>query len=90
MQPAGSIRAVIGNSICAISSVTPDLRKSLFRMPMLPARIVDAHVAAMAPGVVVTSAYLPSRLDMVQKGRVVEFSGEGKEVFPIETVALVD
>ena len=61
---------------------------------MLPTEIVDAHVAAMAPGDVVTSAYPPSRLDitcsMVQNGRFLEFLGESKELFPMEMVALAD
>ena len=96
-QPAGSIKAVIG--------LYPELdlrddffnrkfEKHLFGTPMLPSEIVDEHVAAMAPGAVVTSAYLPSRLDiacsMVQNGRVVEFLGESKELFPAEMVALVE
>ncbi|KAF6236843.1 hypothetical protein HO173_005134 [Letharia columbiana] len=63
-------------------------------MPMLPTVIVDAHVAAVAPGAVLTSAYLPSRLDiaysMVQNGRMVEFPGESKELFPVEMVALME
>ena len=61
---------------------------------MLPNEIVDAHVAVMVSGAVVTSAYPPSRLDitcsMVQNGRVVEFLGESKELFPVEMVALVE
>lgn len=96
-QPAGSIKAVIG--------LYPELdlrddffnrkfEKQLFGTPMLRSEIVDEHVAAMAPGAVVTSAYLPSRLDiacsMVQNGRVVEFLGESKELFPAEMVALVE
>ena len=68
--------------------------KLLLRMPMLPAEIVDEHVKAIAPGAVVTSADLPSRLDiacsMVQNGRVVEFLGDGKEVFPVELMEVVD
>lgn len=96
-QPAGSIKAVIG--------LYPELdlrddffnrkfEKHLFGTPMLPSEIVDEHVAAMAPGAVVTSAYLPSRLDiacsMVQNGRMVEFFGESKQLFPAEMVALVE
>lgn len=96
-QPAGSIKAVI----CLYPQL--DMRdrffnakfeKSLLGMPMLPNEIVDAHVAAMTRGAVVTSAYLPSRLDlacsMVQNGRVLEFLGESKELFPVEMVALVE
>lgn len=97
MQPAGSIKAVIGlypqldmrdrffNTTC---------ERPLFGMPMLPTEVLDKHVAAMSPGAVVTSAYPPSRLDlacsMVQNGRVMEFLGEAKELFPVEMVALVD
>ena len=64
-QPAGSIKAVIG--------LYPqlDLRddfyntkfgKDILGMPMLPNEIIDAHVAAMAPGAVVTSDTQPSRM----------------------------
>ena len=93
-QPAGSIKAVIG--------LYPQLdvrdpffntrfEKPLFGMPMLPAEIVDSRVKAMAPGAVVTSAYLPSRLDLtcslVQNGRFLEFLGESRELCPVEMVA---
>ena len=96
-QPTGCIKGVIG--------LYPELdmrdrffntkfEKVLLGMPMLPTEIVDAHVAAMAPGAVVTSAYLPSRLDlacsMLQNGRVVEFLGRSKELFPVEMVALAE
>ena len=41
-----------------------------------------------------TSAYLPSRLDiacsMVQNGRMVELPRESRELFPVEMVALVE
>lgn len=61
---------------------------------MLPTKIVDTHVAVIAPGAVVTSAYLPSRLDiacsMVQNRQVVDFLGESKEIFSIEIVVLVE
>lgn len=96
-QPADSIKAVI----CLYPQL--DMRdrffnakfeKNLLGMPMLPNEIVDAHVAAMTRGAVVTSAYLPSRMDlacsMVQNGRVLEFLGESKELFPVEMVALVE
>lgn len=96
-QPAGSIKAVI--------ALYPQLdmrdrffnakfEKNLFGMPMLPNEIVDAHIAGMTRGAAVTSAYLPSRLDlacsMVQNGRVLEFLGESKELFPVEMVALAE
>lgn len=96
-QPTGSIKAVIGlypqfdmrDPFC-----TTKFEKSLFGVPMLPTEIVDAHVAAMAPGAAVTSAYLPSRLDitcsMVQNGRVLEFLGEEKELFLVEMVAMAE
>lgn len=61
---------------------------------MLPTEVVDAHVAAMAPGKVVTSAYPPARLDltcsMVQNGRFLKFLGESKELFPVEMVAMAE
>ena len=96
-QPAGSIKAVIG--------LYPqlDLRddfyntkfdKDILGMPMLPDEIIDAHVAAMAPGAVVTSDTQPSRMQltysMIQNGRMVEFLGESRELFPIEIVALAE
>ena len=96
-QPAGSIKAVIGlypQLDMRDRFFNAKFDKHPFGMPMLPNEIVDAHVAAIAPGAVVTSAYPPSRLDvacsMVQNGRVVEFLGESKELFPIEMVALVE
>lgn len=96
-QPTGSIKAVIGlypqfdmrDPFC-----TTKFEKSLFGVPMLPTEIVDAHVAAMAPGAAVTSAYLPSRLDitcsMVQNGRMLEFLGEEKELFLVEMVTMAE
>ena len=96
-QPAGSIKAVIGlypQLDMRDDFYNTKFEKQLLGTPMLPSDIVDEHVKAMAPGAVVTSVYLPSRLDiacsMVQNGRVVEFLGEAKELFPIEMVALVD
>ena len=97
LQPAGSIKAVRGlYPHLDMRDEFYDTRceKLLLRMPMLSAEIVDEHVKAMAPGVVVTSVYLPSRLDiacsMVQNGRVREFLGEAKEVFPVEMMEVVD
>ena len=97
IQPAGSIKAVIGlypQLDMRDDFYNTKFEKRLFGMPMLPTEIVDQHVAAMAPGAVVTSAYPPSRLDiacsMVQNGRVVEFLGDAKELFPVDMVALVD
>ena len=96
-QPAGSIKAVIGlypQLDMRDPFYNTKFEKRLFGMPMLPTEVVDAHVAAMAPGAVVTSAHLPSRLDlacsMVQNGRVTEFLGETKDLFPVEMVALVN
>lgn len=96
-QPAGSIKAVIGlypQLDMRDSFFNTKFENQLFGMPMLPTEIVDAHVAAMAPRAVVTSAYPPSRLDvacsMVQNGRVVEFLEESKELFPVEMVALAE
>ena len=97
MQPAGSIKAVIGlypQLDMRDPFYNTKFEKRLFGMPMLPTEVVDAYVAAMAPGAVVTSAHLPSRLDlacsMVQNGRVTEFLGEAKDLFPVEMVALAD
>ncbi|CAF9940454.1 hypothetical protein IMSHALPRED_002032 [Imshaugia aleurites] len=93
-QPAGSIKAVIGlypQLDLRDPFFNTKFEKYLFGMPMLPTGIVDSHVTAMAPGAVVTSAYLPSRLDltcsMVQNGRFLEFLGESKDLFPVEIVA---
>ena len=96
-QPAGSIKAVI------VLYPLLDLRdhffntrfeKDILGTPMLPNEIVDAHVAAMAPGAVVTSDFRPSRVEltysMIQNGRMIEFLGESKELFPIEMVALAE
>ena len=96
-QPAGTIKAVI------VLYPMLDLRdqfyntrfeKDILGTPMLPNEIVDAHVAAMAPGAVVTNDFQPSRVEltyaMIQNGRMVEFLGESKELFPIEMVALAE
>ena len=97
MQPAGSIKAVIGlYPQLDMRDDFYDTRfgKQLLGTPMLRSEIVDEHVKAMAPGAVVTSAYLPSRLDiacsMMQNGRVREFLVEAKEVFPVEMIEVVD
>ena len=96
-QPAGSINAVIGlypQLDMRDPFYNTKFEKQLFGVPMQPTGIVDAHVEAMAPGAVVTSAELPARLDlacsMVQNGRVMEFLGEAEELFPVEMVGHVD
>lgn len=96
-QPAGSIKAVIGlypQLDMRDQFYNTTFEKRLFGMLMMRTEIVDAHVAAMAPGAVMTSAYLPSRLEiacsMVQNGRVMEFLGKAKELFPVEMVELVE
>lgn len=96
-QPAGSIKAVIGlypQLDVRDRFFNAKFEKDLFGMPMLPNEIVDAHIAAMTPGAAVTSAYLPSRLDLacslVQNGRVLEFLGESEELCPVERVALAE
>ena len=98
MQLADSIKAVVGlypQLDMRDRFFNTKFEKPLFAgMPMLPTEVVDKHVAAMSPGAVVTSAYPPSRLalacSMVQNGRVMEFLGEAKELFPVEMVAMVD
>ena len=96
-QPAGSIKAVIGlypQLDMRDPFYNTKFEKLLFGMPMLPAEVVDAHIKAAGPGAVVTSAYLPERLDLVcsivQNGRVTEFLGESQELFPVEMVTLAD
>ena len=96
-QPAGTIKAVIGlypQLDVRDPYFNTKFEKILFGMPMLPTEIVDSHVTAMAPGAVVTGAHLPSRLDvgcsMVQNGRLVEFLGESKDLFPVEMVSLAE
>lgn len=96
-QPAGSIKAVIG--LYPQLDLRDDFyntrfEKDILGTPMLPNEIVDAHVAAIAPGAVVTSDSQPSRVEltysMFQNGRIVEFLGESKELFPVEMVALAE
>ena len=96
-QPVDSIKAVIGlypQLDLRDDFFNTKFEKNVFEMPMLPNEVIDAHVAARALGSVVTSAYLPSRLDilcsMIQNGRVVEFLGESKELFPVEMVTLAE
>lgn len=93
-QPAGSIKAAIGlypQLDIRDPFFNTEFEKLLFGMPMLPNEILDAHVATLTPGAVMTSAYPPARLDlacaMVQNGRVLEFLGTGEELFPVELVA---
>ena len=96
-QPAGSIKAVIGlYPLLDLRDHFYNARfeKKIFGSPMLPNEIVDEHVAAMAPGAAVTSDSQPSRVQvmysMLQNGRMVEFLGESKELFPIEMVAMAE
>lgn len=96
-QPAGSIKGVIGlypQLDMHDPFYTTKFEKHLFGMPMLPTEVVDAHIAATTPGTVVTSALLPFRLDItcsiIQNGRMLEFLGDRKELFPIEMVALAE
>ena len=93
-QPAGSIQATI--------ALYPQLdmrdpffntkfEKLLFGMPMMPEEVLDAHVASLTGGEVVTSAFPPARLDltcaMIQNGRMLEFLGTGEKLLPLELVA---
>lgn len=96
-QSVGSIKAVIG--IYPQLDVGDDyynksFTKLLFGIPMLPNELVDTHVASTAPGAIVTSATPPSRVDLacaiVQNGRLVEFLGSDKALFPVEVVGKVD
>ena len=96
-QPANSIKAVIGlypQLDLRDDFFNTKFEKDILGMPMLPNEIIDAHVAAMAPGVVVTSDSQPSRMELVysmfQNGRMVEFLGDSKELFPLEMVALAE
>ena len=96
-QPTGTIKGVIGlypQLDMRDPFYTTKFEKHLFGMPMLPSEIVDAHVAAMTPGAVVTSASPPSRMDitcsMVQNGRMLEFLGDSEELFPVEMVAVAE
>lgn len=95
-QPAGSIKAVVGlypQLDVGSDFYTKKFTKNPFGMPMLPTEIVDAHVAAIVPGAVVSSAIPPLRVDiacsMVQNGRVVEFLGSDEVLFPVEVVGKV-
>ena len=94
-QPTGSIKAVICH--CPMLDIrdpyySTKLEKPLLGMQMQPIEVMDAHVAAMTPGAVVTSATPPSRSDimcsMVRNGRLLEFFGESKELCPLEMVTL--
>ena len=94
-QPAGSIKGVICH--CPMLDLrdpyySTKLEKPLLGMRMLPPDVVDAHVASMTPGAVVTSASPPVRSDimcsMVRNGRLLEFLGESKELYPVDMVAL--
>ena len=96
-QPAGSIKGVIG--LYPLLDIrdpyySTKLEKQLLGMPMLPTKVIDAHVATMTPGAVVTNASLPLRADimcsMVRNGRILEFLGETQELFPVETVTLAE
>ena len=97
MQPAGSINAVICH--CPMLDIrdpyySTKLEKQLFGMPIQPTETVDAHVAAMTPGAVVTSASPPTRSDImcsiVRNGRMLEFFGDREELFPVEMLAVAE
>ena len=96
-QPAGSIKGVICH--CPMLDLrdpyySTKLEEPLLGMRMQPPEVLDAHVASMTPGAMVTSASPPSRSDimcsMVRNGRLLEFFGESKELFPVEMVALAE
>ena len=94
-QPAGSIKGVICH--CPMLDLrdpyySTKLEKPLLGMQMQPREVMDAHVASLTPGAVVTSATPPLRSDimvsMVRNGRLLEFLGESKELYPVDRVAL--
>ena len=96
-QPAGSIKALIGlypQLDVRDPFFNTQFEKRFLGMPMLPMEIVDAHVKAMKPGAIVTTATPPARQELacsvVQNGRFGEFFGKSKELFPVEMVALAD
>lgn len=64
--------------------------KTLNGQGMLPASIIDQHLAAMDPEAIVTRAVLPARLGLavatVQQGRLLEFLGEEQRLFPEEAL----
>ncbi|KAM0803851.1 Alpha/Beta hydrolase protein [Usnea florida] len=97
IQPAGSIKGVICH--CPMLDIrdpyySTKLEKQLFGMPLQPTEIVDAHVATMTPGAVVTSASPPTRSDImcsiVRNGRILEFFGDCEELFPLEMLAVAE
>ena len=94
-QPAGSIKGVICH--CPMLDLrdpyySTKLEKPLLGMRMQPREVMDEHVAAITPGTVVTSAIPPSRSNimcsMVRNGRLLEFLGQDRELFPLGMVAL--
>ncbi|MCJ1251764.1 hypothetical protein MMC30_009002 [Trapelia coarctata] len=96
-QPAGSIKTLVGlypQLDMRSAFYTTKYEKSIFGMPMLPTDLVDKHIAATEPGTVVTSAIPPSRIDlacaMVQNGRMLEFLGDDRVLFPVEMVKEVE
>lgn len=67
--------------------------KNILGLPMLPASVVDDHIAAMKPTDVASSFHPPERLNlglaMAQHGRFLEFFGDKPELHPLEHIERV-
>ena len=57
----------------------------------MPATSLPTHIAATPPATVITSAYLPNRVELtcslIQNGRLLEFLGSDEVVLPLKVVA---
>ena len=57
---------------------------------MLPAAVLDDHLAKMRDGVIVSRADFPDRRDLmfvtIQQGRILDFLGKDTFLFPMETI----
>ena len=90
-EPAGSIKAVIG-LYPQLDMADPFYRekfdKPLFGRPIEPNEFIDEHVATRPHGAVVTNHYRTDlACSIARNGRIVEFLGEHKELFPVGMVS---
>ena len=93
LEPPGSFKAVIsayGMLDMKAPWFSTHFEKHPLGRPMLPASLIDNHLAAITPGTVVSAVMPPARVDLalatVQYGRFPEMLGEDRAVYPMESL----
>ena len=89
-QPVGFIKAVIATyPVIDWESkyFTEASEKIVQGAPILPASVVENHLRSMQPGMIITSAEPPWRVDLclssLQQGRIGEFFGTDERLLPL-------